>query len=81
MQKFIRFGWTFVNFGQFQMLNKKLCGPKIAPIALIDPIHDSWSSVNGPVFNGVWLDESNSVAGESQPIMHPWLKKTKFAIK
>lgn len=40
---------------------------KIAPIALIDPIHESWSFVNGPDFKGVSFDNRIGVAGEIQP--------------
>lgn len=40
---------------------------RIAPIALIEPIHESCSLVNGPDFKGVSFDKSIGVAGEIQP--------------
>lgn len=53
----------------------------IEPMVEIDPIHDTWSFVRGPVINGVSRDKRIGVAGAYQPTMQPWLKNTKLANK
>lgn len=41
--------------------------------ALIDPMSDSWSFVNGPLFNGVSLDRSCGADVAKLPIIVPKL--------
>lgn len=40
----------------------------MAPHEFIDPSHESWSLVKGPVFNGVELDIKIGVAGDIHPV-------------
>lgn len=57
---------------------KKL--PSREPKNNIEPIQETSSTVNAPLANGLSADWSSGRAGESQPLPHPWLKVSKFAV-
>lgn len=46
--------------------------PPNAPIELIDPIQESCSYVNGPVFSGESSDRSVGIEGDIHPNNNPW---------
>lgn len=53
--------------------------PHIDPKLLIDPIHESWSVLRGPVLRGVLFDSSTGNAGDTQPTHAPCDKMTILA--
>lgn len=55
--------------------------PNTPPMVFIEPIHDTCSLVNGPVFNGVESCVNVAIAGDTHPTIPPWPNDNKFANK
>lgn len=55
--------------------------PHTPPTVFTDPIHDTCSFVNGPVFNGVESCVNVANAGETHPTIAPWPNDNKLADK